>query len=95
MTGNTLAEFMNDLLSMGGPEKEFVYNNKRYFLESCYHEDKDMIEMYIFEIKENSKMEISFWEKSFDECVKAFEKAPIFNGKTIYEVEKDITVLYG
>ena len=25
MTGNTLTEFMDDLLAMGGPEKEFVF----------------------------------------------------------------------
>lgn len=30
-----------------------------------------------------------------NECVEAFEKAKIFNGKTIYEAEKDIEVLFG
>lgn len=95
MTGNTITEFMNDLLSMGGPEKEFTHNNKRYFLESCYHEDKEMIELYIFEIKGNNREKFSFWGKSFQECVEQFEQAPIFDGKNIYDVEKDITVLYG
>lgn len=28
-------------------------------------------------------------------CVKQFEKAKIFDGKTIYEAEKDIEVLFG
>ena len=30
-----------------------------------------------------------------NECVEAFEKAKIFDGKTIYEAEKDIEVLFG
>lgn len=95
MNGNTLTEFINDLLTMGGPEKEFVYNNKNYFLESCYHEDKDLIEMYLFEITDDEAPIISFWGKTFQECVDQFENAPIFDGKTIYEAEKDITVLFG
>lgn len=28
MKGNTLNQFMDDLYSMGGPEKEFLYNEK-------------------------------------------------------------------
>ena len=28
-------------------------------------------------------------------CIEAFEEIPAFNGKTIYDVEKDVTVLYG
>lgn len=31
----------------------------------------------------------------FAECVESFEKAKIFDGKTIYEAEKDIEVLFG
>ena len=30
MKGNTLAEFINDLLTMGGPEKEFEFRGKKY-----------------------------------------------------------------
>jgi hypothetical protein len=47
MIGNTLNEFMDDLYSMGGPEKEFSYKDKRYFLQ-CEAVD-NMIEMVIFE----------------------------------------------
>lgn len=34
MRGNTLTEFMDDLLTMGGPEKEFLFRGKRYFMEA-------------------------------------------------------------
>ena len=35
MKGNTLADFIDDLLSMGGPEKEFVFRDRFFFLESA------------------------------------------------------------
>lgn len=78
---------MNDLLTMGGPEKEFLFRGKTLFLESEYHKDKEMIEMYLFEITEPTVPTISFWGKNFRECVNQFEQAPIFDGKTIYEIE--------
>ena len=34
MTGNTLTEFMDDLLAMDGPEKVFVFRVKLYFMEA-------------------------------------------------------------
>ena len=95
MTGNTLTEFINDLLIAGGPEKEFVYHEKKFFLESIYHDDKELIEMHIFEISNENTPVISFFGKNFQECVKQFEEAHIFDGKTIYDVEKEITVLFG
>lgn len=33
MKGNTLQEFMDDLLTCGGPEKEFVYKDKYYIIQ--------------------------------------------------------------
>ena len=95
MQGNTLTEFINDLLTMGGPEKEFLFHGKTFFLESEYDEEKDMIKMYLFEITNPNTPTISFWGQNFRECVDQFEQAPIFDGKTIYEIESEITVLYG
>ena len=34
MTGNTLSEFIDDILTMGGPEKEFLFRGKKYMLQS-------------------------------------------------------------
>lgn len=93
MKGNTLNEFMDDLYSMGGPEKEFLYKDKRYFLQ-CEAVD-NMIEMVIFECFGEQKYIYRCKGKDFAECVKQFEKAKIFDGKTIYEAEKDIEVLFG
>ncbi|MCR5359283.1 MAG: hypothetical protein K6E55_05295 [Thermoguttaceae bacterium] len=95
MKGSTLAEFINDLRTMGGPEKEFTFRDKRHFLETTFHEDTQMSEMYIFEIRDNNPIIARFFGKDFDECTDQFEEAKIFDGKTIYDVEDEIEVLFG
>ena len=100
MKGNTLNEFISDLLETGGPEKEFVFGNKYYIIQGdtiqpsnvpglrldVYHNDNDEAGEYI---------QTYFFPGDDVECVKQFEKAKIFDGKTIYEAEKDIEVLFG
>ena len=94
MKGNSLNEFIDDLYSMGGPEKEFLYKDKRYFLQ-CEAIDGNVIEMVIFQCFGRQEYIFRHKGKTFAECVEAFEKAKIFDGKTIYEAEKDIEVLFG
>ena len=94
MKGCTLAEF-NDLRTMGGPEKEFTFRNKRYFLETVYHEETGLDEMYIFEVSDTDPVIARFFGKDFDECTDQFEEAKIFDGQTIYDVEDEIEVLFG
>ncbi|MCM1577484.1 MAG: hypothetical protein NC078_01630 [Ruminococcus sp.] len=98
MRGNTISEFMNDLLTMGGPEKEFVFKDKRYFLETVYNHEKQLNEMMICEIsdgQDSDSVKVSFWGKDFFECVEQFEDAKLFDGMTIYEAENEIEVIYG
>ena len=86
---------------MGGPEKEFVFGSKYYFLETLYREEKDMLELFINEYDnfdtEDKKYitTYSFFGKTNAECVEQFEKAKIFGGETIYEAEDEIEVLFG
>ncbi len=98
MRGNTLEQFMDDLLTMGGPEKEFTYKNHRYFLETRAISETEL-DMYVFEIFENEEKDHEFLchciGKDFAECVAKFEKERIFEGKTIYEAEQDIEVVFG
>ena len=55
MKGNTLAEFIDDLLAMGGPEKEYEYRGKRYFMQAQpYEEDISQVEFVVFEILSTS-----------------------------------------
>jgi hypothetical protein len=93
--GNSLQEFMDDLLATGGPEKEFVFRNKRYFLETVYHPEKAENELSVDEINIPEAKAHSFCGKTIRECVEKFEKAPIFDGLTLYEAESEIEVLFG
>lgn len=95
MKGNTLNEFINDLYSMGGPEKEFIYNGKKYFLQCEALADSSLIEMVVFQCFGDEEYIFRCQGENFAECVETFEKAKIFDGKTIYEAEKDIEVLFG
>lgn len=96
MKGNTISEFINDLYACGGPEKEFTFRGKRYFLETIMVKGTDLFELYVAEIKENAdNVVFSFTGKVLHDCVAQFEEAKIFDGKTIYQVEKEIEVLFG
>lgn len=95
MQGNTFQEFMDDLLGMGGPEKEFTFRDKHYFLETLYHPETGMLALHLDEISEEPCLHLSFPGKDFRECVHEFEKARVFDGLTIYEAEQEIVVLFG
>ena len=96
MKGNTITEFIDDLLTMGGPEKEFEYNGKRYLMASqAYAQDPTLVEFVIFECFGNENYIFRCHGKNNAECVEQFEKAKLFDGKTIYEADQDITVLFG
>ena len=101
MKGNTLAEFMDDLLSMGGPEKEFVFRDRFFFLESAYRENDTVLELYLDEYDNRDPKEKVFLTshrfrgQNLTECVEKFENAAIFDGRTIYQAEEEIGVLFG
>ena len=95
MKGNTLAQFIDDLLLMGGPEKEFTVRGKRYFLETLWHDENQMNEMYIFEVSETNPVIFRCFGEKFADCVREFENARIFDGLTIYQAEQEIEVLFG
>ena len=95
MKGNSLSEFINDLLTMGGPEKEFKFRGKKYFLETIFNQERESDELYIIECTSESPYVFRCYGNSFADCVKQFEQARIFDGMTIYEAESEIEVLYG
>ncbi len=101
MKGNNLNEFMDDLYYNGGPEKELIYQDKYYLIQCENSANKDD---HILRVDEHILLEgevgehlraILFHGRSLAESVKQFEQAKIFNGKNIYEAEKDIEVIFG
>ena len=96
MKGNTLAEFIDDLLAVGGPEKEFEYAGKRYFMQAQpYEKDTSQVELVIYECFGEENYIFRCHGRSTAECVEKFEGAKLFDGRTIYEAHDEITVLYG
>ncbi len=96
MKGCTLAEFVDNLLTMGGPEKEFLFRGRRYFMEvQPYETNPSLIEFVIFECFGDENYIFRCHGKDFRECFDQFEKATIFDGMTIYEAESEIEILFG
>lgn len=96
MIGNTLSEFIDDILTMGGPEKEFLFRSRKYMLQSQRYEDNpSLTELVIFECFGDENYIFRCHGKDFRECFEQFEKSSIFDGMTIYEAESEIEVLFG
>lgn len=101
MKGNTINEFISDLCANGGPEKEFVYGDKYYIIQagSKENDEKTYLRLDIYNCENNEAGELinTLWFAGITlmKCVEEFENARIFEGKTIYEAEKGIEVLFG
>lgn len=68
----------------------FIYDKKKYWFQG-YMLNSNTIHMEVFQLEPSKEDYI--WEyngNSISEGQEAFQNAPIFNGKTFWEVEKDI-----
>ncbi len=92
MNGKTLSEFIDDLYY--NPETEMEYHNICYSVSGYIDSNKEHV-LQVDSIESKSTEVFFVKRKNAGECVKAFEEAKIFDGKTIYEAESEITVLYG
>ena len=97
MIDGNVNEFIDNLYY--GSEMYFVFKDKKYFIQGWY---KDGVHHLVLDYDYEStaydlddlKSTKYIWEYSSidsNECVKAFLTAPLWNGKTFYEVEKEIT----
>lgn len=93
MLGNELNEFIDDMYH--NPEKEISYFGKRYMITGYVDEKCELYTLEIYTIEKDCKELFKYTSKERYKCVEALEKAKIFDGKTIYEAEKDIEVLFG
>ena len=74
MIGNTLSEFVDDILTMGGPEKEFLFRGKKYMLQcQKYEANPSLTELVIFECFGNENYIFRCLGKDFRECFEQFE----------------------
>lgn len=87
MINGNANEFIDGLYY--GDERFFMYNQKKYFIEGWTENDKLMLILYIIEDPHN-KFKWSAVSNNNNYPVDKFETADIFDGKTFWEVEKDI-----
>lgn len=79
MKGNTLAEFIDDLLSVGGPEKEFTFRGKYYFGQMIFQKDKNLLDLYLdaYDNSDSSDKRYletyHFYGEDFSKCVSQFK----------------------
>ena len=91
MNGNTIDEFINSLFI--NCDKEFLCKDKRYMLQGWLNKDGTYT-LRMNEISEESPVVFLVTNKDRAYCVQKFEEALLFDGKTIYDAEDDITVEY-
>ena len=92
MNGKSLCQFINDLHY--NAETEFTFNNKKYLISGWINENKTYA-LALYLIEENPQELFYCTDFSRQNVVEQFENAKIFENKTIYDVEKNITVNYG
>lgn len=95
MTGMTLSEF-TEKVSFGA-EIEFEYHGITYFLQGYADGDEHVLTLERWTDASNGLQDylLKIREKTQVECADAFFEAAVFEGKTLYEAEQDIRVLYG
>lgn len=97
MKGMNIEDFINKVYC--GDEMEFIIDDTTYFVQGSKAGDKyELTVDYWKNIDGTEPLHdylFSITCASLQERLKQFEEAAIFEGKTIYEVERDITVLYG
>lgn len=93
MKGKTISEFIDNLYS--NPEMEIEYHGMHYFVSGYFDENNSEFVLQVDSIEQQSTEVFFVRGKTSNACAEAFEKAALFDGKTIYEAESEITVLYG
>ena len=72
-----------------GDERFFLWNGCKYFIQGFFESEKPMLELYVLEPSAND-FEWRALSKDNSYPVSEFENAKIFDGKTFWEIEKDI-----
>lgn len=97
MKGMSIGDFISKVYY--GDELEFIIGDTTYFIQGFQKDNKYVLTVDYWNKVDGTEPEhdylFSIKCDNLEEILSRFEEAPIFNGKTIYEVEKDITVLYG
>ena len=92
MTGRTISEFITELYN--NSEMEFIYNSNRYMISGYVSPSGDKYTLELWNITTNS-LAFKCSDNLREKCVEQFENSKLFDNRTIYEAEDEITVQYG
>lgn len=92
MKGNTLNEFIDSLY--WNCDKEIAFQGSKIMIEGWLNQEDSSYTLRAYECSEGFPELFIKTDADRSVCVAAFEEAKIFDGKTIYEAEDDIEVLY-
>lgn len=89
MLGGNVNDFVNRIYS--GQDTVFVFEKNKYWFQG-YSNDTGGWHMEIFQIEpsENNGYLWTYEATDIEQCLYAFENAPIWNGKTFWEIENEI-----
>lgn len=71
-----------------------VYKGEKYFSDGIIMRADDKYSFFIIKVDDNGKFLSDVYEfegDSITACIVAFENAPIWNGKSFYDVENEMT----
>ena len=90
MIDGNITEFIDQLYY--GQEIVFFYQNRKYFIQGWWNDDKSEATMVLDDVTE-PHMGNYVWEchkQNMIECAEAFLYAPIWNGQDFLQIEKHI-----
>ena len=88
MIGGNPNDFLDRIYSC--QDTVYVYKGIKYWFQGYMPAD-GVVHMEIFQYQPPCERNVQSYDgSSLDECQDAFIHAPIFDGKTFWEVEKDI-----
>lgn len=64
-------------------------------METLWNSEKQKYELYCTEFSGEKEIVCRWFGDSFEDCVRQFEIAVIFDGLTIYQAEQEIEVIFG
>lgn len=87
MINGNVREFIDGLHY--GDERFFIYDKRKYFIQGYFVKEKPILELYILEPADNNfKWQAVSQDNNYP--VTEFENAKLFNGKSFWDVEKNI-----
>ena len=91
MKGNNLNDFIE---AFSYQSVAFMNKGEKYFSDGITTKPNGKYSFFIIKVDDNGEFLSDIYEykgSSVADCIVAFETAPVWNGKTFYDVENEMT----